>query len=345
MIFFRIFMATIGDNLSKSDMDLVVAIKTISENLSEVTQEDLYELVEVLVKFEWTEDMKTKVVLHLEALDGENADKKRRRGPGRGHTQEKEVIKEVNKAVEYLGEHRKYLIKENIDLLLETCLANGNVDKSIVNEKLVPYLSRCDMGVVTTRGNDPDILEQVENLSAVDRVKLCRALARAEKKSVCDGAHKFKTSSLEDLINVNCELYFKSVNPCIVAFVEGFIDSKKYKVDIKLKEMVICHVHDCIQRLLDHHFLSPLGVKRNYFILKMTGSKTVVNLLSKLDGSGTYYTLKNLDQATADMKVTHVKPADLHLVSDNEQGNQIFKIILNITLIYSFIQEAQNLWN
>ena len=58
--------------------------------------------------------------------------------------------------------------------------------------------------------------------------------------------------------------------------------------------MSVCLVCDSLQKIIDKHFVSPIGLRRNYFVLKATGSKAVVNLLSRLDGSGHYDTLKNL---------------------------------------------------
>ena len=76
---------------------------------------------------------------------------------------------------------------------------------------------------------------------------------------------------------------------------------------------------DHLSKLIFPKFVSPLAAAKNYTILKATGSKEVVNILGRTDGSGQYWKLKEIEAVSARKKNVTVHPADVHIVADNEQ--------------------------
>ena len=52
--------------------------------------------------------------------------------------------------------------------------------------------------------------------------------------------------------------------------------------------LVTIEINNHLSKLIFPQFVSPLAAAKNYTILKATGSKEVVNILGRTDGSGQY---------------------------------------------------------
>ena len=149
-----------------------------------------------------------------------------------------------------------------------------------------------------------------------DREAWAKALGRTIKEEQQRFAQKNELTGLEQLSEINLEDLERRVDPVVRSFGEGFANEGIPKDRLSL---TIVEVNDRLQKLLNRKYLSPLGVARNYALLKMTGSKQAINVLSRTDGSGHYDTLRQIEKEAAKTKEKTVMPADLDITADNEQ--------------------------
>ena len=134
---------------------------------------------------------------------------------------------------------------------------------------------------------------------------------------------------LQDLLVVKPKNYAKKTHPVIqqlihrTAIDKSNIDTEKNystkEVDKETLDLVTLEISDRFLKLVNHHFLSPISVSRNYAILKALGSKLAVNILGKCDGSGKYNILKKIESESAKLKEVSVFPVDVDICADNEQ--------------------------
>ena len=153
-------------------------------------------------------------------------------------------------------------------------------------------------------------------MSVVEKTLLAKKLGESESSHLKNSMGKYPCASLEDLDSVDTEDYYKLTNSVLVSFLSGIVKTDRVKAEDKpMWKITVIEISDRIKKLCSVNFLSPIGVARNYFLMKTTGSKMCVNILGATDGSGTYNTLHRIEQATADSKNIQVLPMDVRLTA------------------------------
>ena len=163
---------------------------------------------------------------------------------------------------------------------------------------------------------EKSLSEKINDMSVIEKTLLAKKLGESESSHLKNSKGKYPCASLEDLDSVDTEDYYKLTNSVLVSFLSGIVKTDRAKAEDKpMWKITVIEISDRIKKLCSVNFLSPIGVARNYFLMKTTGSKMCVNILGATDGSGTYNTLHRIEQATADSKNIQVLPMDVRLTA------------------------------
>jgi hypothetical protein len=262
--------------------ELTRSINIIETRKEDMDEEDLDNIINVITSFNLGKKSQIKLKGHLEQL-GEMT--KKPGGPGRGRTKDVREVETLEEAAKRIGNHCDKLLEETKLGLMKTLICS---------------------------------------ISDKDRLNLVKVIGQEEYNQVKKNRGMFKIKSLEDVSSVNFEEYYNECNDVVKSFMEGMIDGNDPKRTGRAKnqdlwKLTIVEICDRVKRLQSRDFISPIGLGRNYFIHKLTGSRLAVDVIGATDGSGKYETLHRVEEASADAKVVNVLPADIRLTSDNEQ--------------------------
>ena len=274
-------MSTHSDGINRM---LTKSLELIDSNKDRLDEDDIEKIISIIVSFNLNKNLKEKLRTHLDILDT----KKRVGGPGRGNTALKEQTQKLEDAV--------ITINKYIDSIYE--YSNTSISELI--------------------------LKIVEKSAREDKVKIARLLGESEFFEVQKSRDNFKVKTLEDVNNIEVDKYYEDCSDVLKSLIEGLVEGKAKKrlgcaKAIPMWTISVIEICDRVKKLQNQKFISPIGLARNYFIHKLTGSRLAVDVLGATDGSGKYDTITKVEEASADLKTVTVFPADVHITADNEQ--------------------------
>ena len=274
-----------ADNITKS-------IRTLEERKDDLDEDDVASLVKIVTSFHWDNSIQMTVKSHLELIEGI----KKHPGTGRGNTNEKMRMKKLEESLEVIEKNEEFL-----------------------SEKMKTKLQSLKSSNLKKNNSTKETMTDVE-----DKQVAAKRLGRLESAEIKRSLEKYQVKTLEDLSSVNLDSYYKETNMVLHHFIEGLVEGENKHGRINVKEkpywkITVVEISDRIKRLMSQVFLSPIGLSRNYFILKTTGSRLAVDILGSTDGSGKYDTLRKVEEQSANQKSVTVLPMDIRLTADNEQ--------------------------
>ena len=189
------------EEYSVESHEIYESLKVWKENITHLDEDDLGDLVDIVVSFNWSKGNQEKVKNHLE----QQALKKS--GPGRP----------MKKARE----------KEKKEMELQsaaTFLANNDNHNS---ENIINILK--GMTQTITKILNKDMATFLQYLDSENKIKLATYLGCEEFDNIRKSAENNGAMSLKDVKGVDLEGYYDSGSQVLNAFIEGVSDGKKEK--------------------------------------------------------------------------------------------------------------------
>ena len=295
---------------SDNSDDISKSIQMLSQVKEDMDEADIIALMDILVSFSWNDQLQKIVKSHLQI------NKKKPGGSGRGYSKEKQLEESIKLLLE---NENKLTAKMCSDLKGMVSLREKQLEDAIHllvenEEKLTEKMHSDLKEMIFLR--EKSLSEKKNDMSVIEKTLLAKKLGESESSHLKNSMGKYPCASLEDLDSVDTEDYYKLTNSVLVSFLSGIVKTDRAKAEDKpMWKITVIEISDRIKKLCSVNFLSPIGVARNYFLMKTTGSKMCVNILGATDGSGTYNTLHRIEQATADSKNIQVLPMDVRLTA------------------------------
>ena len=167
-------------------------------------------------------------------------------------------------------------MKEEIDNELENAAFLLLENDNNMSDALVNKLKA--MKHTMSRIVNDNIEEVVALTEYKNKSKMALILGREEYYKIKKSSEIYGVKSLSNVNQICCDDYYKSgsemLNSIVEGIAEGDIKSKQGRArDIPLWTLTLIEITDRIRRLQNQRFISPVGLGRNYFLYKHTGSR------------------------------------------------------------------------
>ena len=257
----------------------------LRKNKRELDVNDVSSLGKLLLCFQWPSELVSMLRKRL--------GKGKKAGPGRGWEKK---AGQLQRKIHHGPGRGKRKAKEQIQL--------DNLNESQLSEVMLKSSSLATSEMVQ------------DMLSRSDKERWAWALAKSIKEDQYLSSQRKRERGLRQISSVTVEESLQRVHPVVKSFVQGM--ASEY-VKEKVLSLIIIEINDRLLKLCNNQYISPFSFRRNYALLKMTGSNQCVNILAKTDGSGHYNTLRQEEKESAKEKEMTVCPADVDITADNEQ--------------------------